>query len=277
MRALRRQSSRRRIRPEVTIVRRLLLLLAGFVALLPGVTSAQAADDEKYVGIGARIRPAYESADSNRADAIPYLRLYGEHVFARTTQGVLEGGWRSRPIGGVVFGGQLAYEEGRITGDSAFLKAHGFEDLRASVSLGLHAEGDWTIGPVPLNALLRYRHDVDADNGAQADLRVTAGILDWHGTRAGWFAQLTWGDAKSTQRYFGISAQQAVTTGLAPYNAGAGIRSLQTGLVGDVDLARHWIGLWGLSLQQEQADAGDSPIVQQRTTWSANAGVAYRF
>lgn len=276
MRAIR-HAANRLARSGVTIMHQFLLFLAAFAALLPSLALAQTIDDEKYVGVGARVRPAYEGADSNRVDAIPYLRLYGEHVFARTTQGMLEGGWRSRPLAGVVFGGQLAYEEGRITDDSAFLKAHRFEDLRASASLGLHAEGDWTIGPVPLNALLRYRHDVDADNGAQADLRVTAGILDWHGMRAGWFAQLTWGDARSTQRYFGISAQQSVAAGLAPYSAGAGVRSLQTGLVGDVDLARHWIALWGLSLQQEQADAGDSPIVQQRTTWSANAGVAYRF
>ncbi len=258
-------------------MRAYLLLCAVLAAPLPSQSFAQVPDDEKYIGIGARTRPAYEGADSNRGDAIPYLRLYGEHLFARTTQGILEGGWRTRPFGGVVFGGQLAYEEGRIADDSAFLKAHRFEDLRASASLGLHAEGDWTIGPVPLNALLRYRRDIESNNGAQADLRMTAGILDWHGLRAGWFAQLTWSDAKSTQRYFGISAQQSVSTGLAPYNAGAGMRSLQTGLVGDVDLARHWMALWGLSLQQGQGDASDSPIVQQHTTWSANAGVAYRF
>ena len=90
---------------------------------------------------------------------IPYLRLYGEHFFARTTQGILEGGWRTQPFGGVVFGAQLAYEEGRVTDDSAFLQEHNFEDLDPSASLGLHAEGNWKVGPVPLNALLRYRHD----------------------------------------------------------------------------------------------------------------------
>jgi outer membrane scaffolding protein for murein synthesis (MipA/OmpV family) len=254
-----------------------LAILAGMAACLATQVRAQTAGDEDYIGIGARLRPAYEGADGNRGDAIPYLRLYGEHLFARTTQGILEGGWRTRPFGGVVFGAQLAYEEGRVTGDSAFLQEHNFEDLDPGASLGLHAEGDWKIGPMPLNALLRYRHDVESDNGAQADLRVTAGILDWRRVRAGLFGQLTWGDGKSTQRYFGITPQQAVATGLPAYDAGAGLRSVQLGLIGDIDLARNWVGLWGISLQQLQADAKDSPITRDRSNWYANAGVAYRF
>ena len=176
-----------------------------------------------------------------------------------------------------MFGAQLAYEEGRVTDESAFLKEHHFGDLDPGASLGLHAEGDWKIGPVPLNALLRYRHDVDSDKGAQADLRVTAGVLDWHGVRAGLFGQLTWGDGKSTQRYFGISPQQSAASGLSPYSAGAGIRDTRVGLVGDVDLAKHWIALWGVNLEHVQGDASDSPITQNRSNWYVNAGIAYRF
>lgn len=44
------------------------------------------------------------------------------------------------------------------------------------MSIDVHAEGDWKIGAAPLNVLLRYRQDADADNGAQADLRANAGV-----------------------------------------------------------------------------------------------------
>ncbi len=44
----------------------------------------------------------------------------------------------------------------QTTDESAFLSAHHFENLDPSVSLGLHAEGDWKLGRVPLNVLLRY-------------------------------------------------------------------------------------------------------------------------
>jgi outer membrane scaffolding protein for murein synthesis (MipA/OmpV family) len=208
---------------------------------------------------------------------IPYLRLYGEHFFARTTQGILEGGWRTRPFGGWVFGAQVAYEESRISDESAFLEEHHFPDLDASASVGLHAEGDWKLGPMPLNALLRYRRDVKSENGAQADLRVTAGILNWNRLRAGVYGQITWANDRSTQRYFGVTSQQSLASGLPAYSAGAGLRYSQFGLLGDIDLSKHWIGLWGINLQRQQGDSRDSPLVQDRTNWSANAGVAYRF
>jgi outer membrane protein len=246
------------------------------MAFIPRAFS-QPDNPDKYLGLGVRVRPAYEGADSSVVDAIPYVRLYGKYFFARTTQGILETGWRSQPLGGVVLGAQLAYEEGRRAGDSTFLQEHNPGDLDPSASLGLHAERDWKFGAMPLNALVRYRHDLDSDNGAQADLRVTAGILDWNGWLAGLYGQLTWGDATSMQRSFGLTPAQAAASGLAPYQAGSGMRSFRIGLLGEVDLARHWIALWGVNLQQLQGDARHSPLVRERNNWYANVGVAYRF
>ena len=159
--------------------------------LSPVAFAQDAGKGGAYVGLGARVRPAYEGADSRRGEAIPYLRLYGEHLFARTTQGILEVGVRSKPAAGVVFGAQLAYEDGRVTDESSFLKAHNFEDIDASASVGVHAEADWKIGPMPLNALVRYRRNADSDLGDQVDLRLTAGIFSRRGVNAGVFGQLT--------------------------------------------------------------------------------------
>lgn len=258
-------------------MKRTLTLLAALAACAATPAYAQSTYDDQYIGLGARVRPAYEGADSNRVDVIPYVRLFGDHFFARTTQGILEGGWRTKPFSGIVFGAQLAYEEGRITDESAFLQEHNLEDLDPSGSLGLHAEGDWNIGPMPVNALVRYRHDLDSDNGAQTDLRLTAGILDWGRVRAALFGQLTWGDDKSTQRYFGITPQQSATSGLPAYSAGSGMRIVEVGLIGDVNIAKHWVGLWGINARQLQGDAKDSPLTLDKTNWYANAGVAYRF
>jgi outer membrane protein len=190
---------------------------------------------------------------------------------------MLEGGWRTRPYGAWVFGAQVAYEDGRVADDSAFLKRHRFDDLDPGASVGVHAEGDWRIGAMPLNALVRYRQNIDSDQGAQANLRLTAGILSRWRVEAGAFEQFTWANTKSTRSYFSLTPQQSIITGLPAYNAGSGLRYVQLGLIGAVILSEHWLIPWGASMQRMQGDAGDSPIVRDRTNWSANAGVAYRF
>jgi outer membrane scaffolding protein for murein synthesis (MipA/OmpV family) len=259
-------------------MRNSLTLWCALVSCLTPVAFARDADEgDAYVVLGARVRPAYEGADSRRVEAIPYLRLYREHWFARTTQGMLEGGMRSNPVGGVVFGAQIAYEEGRVTDESAFLKAHNFEEIDASASVGVHAEADWKIGAMPLNALARYRLNTDSDLGSQVDLRLTAGIFSRWGVNAGVFGQLTWSDATATQNYFGLTVQQSARTGLPAYSAGAGLRNVAFGILGSVDLSRSWLILWGLNAQRIEGDARNSPIVQEGTNWSANGGLAYRF
>jgi MipA family protein len=258
-------------------MRPFLLLLTLLAASLASVVFGQVPENEKIIGIGARARPAYDGADRQRADVIPYLRLYGEHFFARTTQGMLEGGWRAEPIGAWVFGLQAAYEAGRVTDESAFLKSLGFDNLSPGGSIGLHVEGDWKIGPMPLNALIRYRQHVDTDQGAQVDLRMTAGIFSDHGVSAAVFGQMTWADGKSMQSYFGITPQQSAASGLPVYDAGSGIRTVQLGLLGSVELSKHWQIPWGITIHRLQGVAADSPLVRDRTNSFVNAGVAYRF
>ncbi len=254
-----------------------LLLCASVLSGVATQALAQTTDDEKYIGLGLRVRPAYEGANSQRTDPIPYVRLYGKHLFARTTQGLLEGGWRTRPYGAWTFGAQAAYEEGRVTDDSAFLKDHRLEDLDPGASLGLHAEGDWTIGAMPLNALMRYRQNVDADRGAQADLRVSAGIFSRWGVQAGIYGQLTWASSNSMQSYFGITPGQSAVSGLPAYTAASGLRSVQWGVLGAINLSTHWLLPWGASMLRLQGNAADSPLTQHRTNWTINAGAAYRF
>jgi len=256
-------------------LRSFLYILASCIS---SVAFAQDADKgDAYVGLGARVRPAYDGADSRRGDAIPYVRLYGEHLFARTTQQILEGGVRSSPLGGVVFGAQVAYEEGRIADESAFLTAHNFEDIDAGASVGVHAEADWTIGSMPLNALVRYRRNTDSDRGSEVDLRLTAGVFSRWGVNAGAFGQLTWSDEKATQDYFGLTPQQSSQTGLPAYNAGAGLRNVMLGIQGSVDVSKHWLVMWGLNARWLEGDARNSPIVLEGTNWFANGGLAYRF
>src|SRR5260370_14549851 len=127
-----------------------------------------------WIGAGVRGRRAYGGSAAQRTDLIPTVRYYGKPWFARTTQGILEGGVRTELVQGLNLGAQLAYEGGRLASESDFLRSNNVPDIKPGASVGLHVEWDQKLGPVPVTLLARGRHFVDSDRGAQADLRFTA-------------------------------------------------------------------------------------------------------
>src|SRR2546428_11740862 len=82
-----------------------LLLIVPLAALAQSVLP-----DYAWIGAGVRTRPAYDGSAAQRTDLIPTVRYYGKPWFARTTQGILEGGARMELAQGLNVGAQLAYE-----------------------------------------------------------------------------------------------------------------------------------------------------------------------
>ncbi|TMG95453.1 MAG: MipA/OmpV family protein, partial [Betaproteobacteria bacterium] len=79
--------------------------------IVPLAALAQTALPEyAWIGAGVRTRPAYDGSVAQRTDLIPTVRYYGKPWFARTTQGILEGGARTELARGLNVGAQLAYE-----------------------------------------------------------------------------------------------------------------------------------------------------------------------
>jgi outer membrane scaffolding protein for murein synthesis (MipA/OmpV family) len=218
------------------------------LALLP--LSAVADEDYTLIGLGARTRPEFDGSNNRVIDVVPYLRYYGKTLYARTTQGILEGGARM-DIGQAFYAGvQLAYEAGPRDGDPG-------------ASLGASLEKDVKLGPVPLFFLGRVRKHLDSEHGTQADFRVTMGIYGANRIAAGVYGQATWANAKFTQAYYGIDEPGLLYTAL--------------GFLGSYDLSRHWSLVGGIDARWLSSDMLRSPYVERRTGYYANAGVAYRF
>ena len=79
--------------------------------IVPLVAFAELSD-ESLLGPGLRSRPAYDGSASRRTELVPVVRYLGPRWFARSTQGVLEGGVRLELEPGLHAGAQLAYEPG---------------------------------------------------------------------------------------------------------------------------------------------------------------------
>jgi outer membrane scaffolding protein for murein synthesis (MipA/OmpV family) len=238
---------------------RLPLLL---MLLVPVLAVAQ--DDYVLLGAGLRLRPAYDGSDAQRIDLIPVVRYYGRALFARTTQGILEGGARMRLAPGWDAGVQLAYEAGRQKSESGRLRALDVPDLDWTASGGLHLETDQKVGPMPLNVLARTRHSLDSERGSQVDLRATGGVYERGGLQAGVFAQATWASRKYLSSFY--------TGG---NSGGALFASL--GALASSSVRRDWLVLGSAELRRLHGDAARSPITETRDNYYANAALAYRF
>ena len=252
--------------------------LAVALAIAPLAAAAQMqVPDYNWIGAGVRARPAYDGSASHQAELIPSVRYFGKPWFARTTQGILEGGARLQIARDLELGVQLAYEGGRKASEAGFLADHGVPDIKPGASAGVHAEWDYRIGPMPTTLLARARQFVDADRGAQADLRFTAGVFGGERVSAAIFFQGTWASAKSNQSFYGVTPELAASSGLPAYAPGGGLLFTTGGLLWELDLSRDWIVVGNLEARRLHGDAAGSPLVERAASYYASASLAYRF
>src|SRR5471032_2332607 len=131
-----------------------------FGLIVPLAAFAELSNDS-LLGPGLRWRPAYDGSASQRVEVVPVVRYFGQPLFARSTQGVLEGGARLELTPGLHAGVQLAYEPGRKPSESDFLTSRNVAGINSGASYGLHLEWDHTFGPMPITLLARVRQHTE--------------------------------------------------------------------------------------------------------------------
>jgi len=240
------------------------------LAALAFPAAAQTAAAPEYpnlIGPAVRSRPAYDGSRSQDVDAVPILDYDSGLLFARTVQGVLEGGVHAQLGSGFTIGAQLAYEEGRKASEASFLRERNVADLGAGASYGVHAEWDTRLGAAPVLLLARVRQQARSERGAQADLRATVGVYKNGPFQAGLFGQATWADHKSMRTYYGQPG----------FDASGGLLFASAGLLGSYDIDPRWAVIGSIEGRRLQGDAARSPLAEKKSSYDAVAGLAYRF
>lgn len=166
----------------------------------------------------------------------------------------------------------LRLRRGRSSGDDPLLQ--GLPDVpdtvvgRLSVNYVLHPR--WSVGGsatqdllgrqvgMQVNARLRYRHPVSQRTYWEAGLGASAGNHTY------------------LQTHFGIAPADAARTGRAAYVPDSGWESVSLGWTITRVVNRNWVAFAGLSASQLQGQAARSPLVSDRTSYGASAGIAYR-
>lgn len=225
-----------------------------FLALLLALPCIAFAQDPlgTLLGAGVRARPDYDGASKQELQPIPIIRYYGRTLFARTTQGILEGGARLEPLPKLWVGAQLAFEEGNDR-----------TDLDPGGSWGFHVEWDMRIGPAPVSLLARTRTHFDTERGSQGDLRASVGVYGGRGLLVAVFAQGTWASDDWIRSYYATE--------------GGGLMFSALGVEATYDLNPRWLLVGSVHGRQLHGHAATSPITEEQTNYFASVGLAYRF
>jgi outer membrane protein len=223
------------------------------------------------LGAGVLYSPTYEGDDDNSLSVLPNIQIrHGDTFFASVQEGigynlVNTDAFKIGPIAKVRFsrdeeGGQTFAVSGEETSDLI-----GLGDVDTSVEVGGFIS--YEIGDVTLGA--EARQAVSGHDGMVVDLGAR-----WKGRTVSSRQSILWSvgprlrlvDDTYNAAYFGVTAQQAIASGLPQYDAGGGLHSYGIGATAVVpfDKAGKWSAVFIAGYDRLAGDAGDAPLVRLR-------------
>jgi len=223
-------------------------LLAGLL-LAPLTALASLDDDVQFLGAGIYSHPKFDGSPIRHNDPIPQISYASGRWFARTTEGILEGGARWNVGQSAAVGVQAAYEDGP-------------RGEHPGASLGVHAELEGKLGPAPLSAVFRIRQFMSNGKGWEADARVNLGVYEGHGLGLALYGQATWANEKIFNNFYAVND--------------SGLQFTALGAWGGYALTPKWLVLFSAEGRRLADTAMPSPFVERRSSFYGSLGLAYR-
>lgn len=220
------------------------------------------------VGAGAMIAPEYEGSDAFAVTPVPFVSATLFDVLT------IDPGGASMTVleqGPFELSARLGYEVGRQADDSDHLR--GLGDIDFGATIGMQAA--MSIGPVEFFA--RADRTIGGSEGLVGRLGVEVAQPLSQSLVIGAGASAVLADDKHMQAYFGVDAQQAANSGLARYDAEAGLKRADFSLSATYLVDDDWIVRGEAQLGLLMDGAADSPIVLDKWQPSAMLVVGYRF
>lgn len=268
--------------PRSLIGRSVKSILSGAVLALlatPALAAGQRQGNVLTLGGGVDVAPRYSGSDKSRvtaAQVVDYAMANG--FFISTTRGL---GYGNR-VGNLDYSAALSYRAGRkdrdvssdsIASGSDYLRGMG--DIKGSVvvvpGLGYRIT-DW------LNVRLQAEVPVsERDNGEAVHFGIASPLYTSPENSVTLALTGSWGSSKYMQTYYGVSAAQSAASGFARHDAGSGIYAYSLNLDWTHKLTSRWSLLAAAGVTQLTGEAGDSPIVQRKTSPVGSLKVTYSF
>ena len=226
------------------------------------------------LGAGAAVRPTYEGSDHYIASPVPFVNVIWRDTIALGVDG-LSAYWRYQNLR---IGGGLSYGTGRQQSSGIFQQGDGrlagMGDIPAAFALKAFA--DYKLGPVVLNAGLT-KFTANGNDGVLVNFGIGLPYKLTETTTVRASVSADWADQNYMQTYFGVTPTQAVNSGFAQFNAGAGIKDVNFGVGLTQQLGPHWALVANARLLRLTGDAENSPIVFSKTQALFMSAITYHF
>lgn len=219
------------------------------------------------LGGGAMISPKYEGSDEFKVSPVPFLSATFGDTMRVDPRGVSVNFYKDY---GFSFAVRAGYDLGRSEDDSDHLR--GLGDIGAGGVIG--ARLAYEFGPLEIYTAIN--RIVGGSNGLEGKFGAD---LSFQYERFLFMAGVsgTWADSKYMETYFGVTPLQSALSGLPVYDVGAGIKRMDVSATVTYMATEHWVvrgqAGWGYLL----GDAGDSPIVQDKSQPYGLLSLGYRF
>jgi len=226
------------------------------------------ADWHVVLGGGAIIAPKYEGSDEFEIMPVPFVSATFRDTVTIDPTGANIALYEQGPF---AFSARLGYEMGRKEDDSDHLRGLGDVDMGATVG----AKAAVKFGPAEIFAQL------DKTVGGSEGLLGTVGIEVSQplsqSFMVGAGASVVFADENYMQAYFGVTPEQSARSGLARYDAGAGLKRADFSVSATYMLNQNWMVRGQAGVGILVGDAADSPIVVDKVQPSGMLLVGYRF
>ncbi|MGA4525177.1 MipA/OmpV family protein [Enterobacter ludwigii] len=268
--------------PPLLLPRSLKKIVPGVVLAFlttPTLAAEQNQGNVLTLGGGVDIAPRYSGSDTSRATTalvLDYSMANG--VFISTTRGIGYG----NSVGKLEYNAALSYRAGRkdrdVNSDSI---SSGSDDLRgmgdvkgsAIIVPGLgYKVTDW------LSVQLQAEVPVsERNNGEALHFGIISPLYTSPKNSLKLALTTSWGSSKYMQTYYGVNAAQSAASGFSRHDAGSGIYAYSLNVDWTHKLTPDWSVAVATGVTQLTGDAGNSPIVQRKTSPTGSLKVTYSF
>ncbi|VEN72876.1 conserved exported hypothetical protein [Candidatus Desulfarcum epimagneticum] len=227
------------------------------------------ADWTVRLGAVGMVKPAYEGSSDYEFQVFPMIDAAWKNVFFNARRGLGAYVWDRD---GLKIGLSLGWIFGRDEGDSPDLT--GLGDLDGGLSA--LASAKWRLGDLSLG--LRYESQATGES-AGFQIHADAGYAIQIGRKILLrpSAKAAFSSDGYMEKHFGVSASQSDRSGLAAYDARAGLKSAGLGIMALYRIDRRWGIQTMASLERLMGDAADSPVTREENTYFLSLGFSYMF